>query len=151
MKVSAKADYAVRAVIELAAAEHPPVKADAISASQEIPVTFLVKILHELRMAGLVRTLRGPDGGHELARPAEEISIADILRAIEGPLAEVRGTRPEALEYGGTAAPLQRVWIALRTNMRSVLETVSVADVAANQIPAAIDALADEQESWVTR
>jgi Rrf2 family protein len=151
VRVSAKADYAVRAAIEIAAADDPPVKAEEIAGRQEIPLTFLVKILHELRMAGLIRTQRGPDGGHELARPAEEISIADVLRAIEGPLAEVRGTPPEALRYDGTAAPLQRVWIALRTNMRGVLETVSVADVASGRIPASVDALADEQESWVTR
>ena len=149
--MSAKADYAVRAAVELAAREHPPMKAEQIAISQAIPLNFLVKILHELRTAGLVRTQRGPDGGHELARPAEEISIADILRAVEGPLAEVRGTPPESVQYGGAARPLQRVWIALRTNMRGVLETVSLADVAADHLPADIEALADNRASWITR
>lgn len=151
MKISAKADYAVRAAIELAAAERTPIKAEEIATSQAIPLTFLVKILHELRMAGLVRTQRGPDGGHELARPAETISIADVLRAIEGPLAEVRGTGPEALRYNGSAVALQRVWIAVRTNLRGVLEHVSLADIAADHLPRDIDALADNEESWFTR
>jgi Rrf2 family protein len=151
MRVSAKGDYAVRAAIELAASDHPPVKAEQIAVRQEIPLTFLVKILHELRLAGLIRTQRGPEGGHQLARPASEISIADILRAVEGPLAEVRGGPPEAVGYLGSAEPLQRVWIALRTNVRGVLESVTLADVAADQLPATIDALARNQDSWVTR
>ena len=151
MRVSAKADYAVRAAIELASAEHLPVKADQLAHSQAIPVNFLVKILHELRTAGLIRTQRGPEGGHELARPADEISIADVLRAVEGPLAEVRGAPPETLEYIGSARPLQRVWVALRTNMRGVLETVTLADLATDHLPADIELLASNAESWVTR
>ncbi len=151
MRVSAKADYAVRAGIAIAASDHVPVKAEEIAVRQAIPLTFLVKILHELRMAGLIRTQRGPDGGHQLARAADEISVADILRAVEGPLAEVRGTPPEAVGYAGSAEPLQRVWIALRTNMREVLETVTLADIAADALPAAIDALAGNEDSWVTR
>jgi Rrf2 family protein len=149
--VSAKADYAVRAAVELAASEHFPVKAEEIANNQAIPLTFLVKILHELRMAGLIRTQRGPDGGHELARSATDISVADVLRAVEGPLAEVRGTAPEAVEYIGSAEPLQRVWIALRTSMRSVLETVSLADIAGDRLPRKVAALADNRESWLTR
>jgi Rrf2 family protein len=149
--VSAKADYAVRAAVEIAASDHLPIKAEEIANHQAIPLTFLAKILHELRTAGLVRTQRGPDGGHELARPAAEISIADVLRAVEGPLAEVRGTPPESVHYMGSAEPLQRVWIALRTNMRGVLETVSLADIAGDQLPAQVDALAENRESWVTR
>lgn len=151
MRVSAKADYAVRAAVELAASDHFPIKAEEIATSQEIPLTFLVKILHELRMGGLVRTQRGPDGGHELARPATEISVADVLRAVDGPLAEVRGTPPESVHYVGSAEPLQRVWIALRTNMRGVLESVSLADIAADRLPRKVEALADNQQSWVTR
>ena len=149
--MSAKADYAVRAAVELAASERLPLKAEEIATNQAIPLTFLVKILHELRMAGLVRTLRGPDGGHELARSPSEISVADVLRAVDGPLAEVRGTPPEAVRYVGSAEPLQRVWIALRTNMRGVLESVSLADIAGNRLPRKVDALADNRESWVTR
>jgi Rrf2 family protein len=151
VRVSAKADYAVRAAVELAASDHLPIKAEQIANNQSIPLTFLVKILHELRTAGLVRTQRGPEGGHELARAATDISIADVLRAVEGPLAEVRGNPPESLHYAGSAEPLQRVWIALRTNMRGVLETVSLADVAGDRLPNEIDVLADNRESWVTR
>jgi Rrf2 family protein len=151
VRVSAKADYAVRAAVELAAAEHTPVKAEDVANGQGIPLNFLVKILHELRLAGLVGSQRGPEGGHQLARPAAEISVADVLRAVEGPLAEVRGTPPESLQYMGSAQPLQRVWVALRTNVRSVLETVTLADIAGDQLPADVDALADEDESWVTR
>jgi Rrf2 family protein len=151
VRVSAKADYAVRAAVELAAADDGPVKAEDVANRQGIPHNFLVKILHELRLAGLVRSHRGPEGGHRLARPAADISVADVLRAVEGPLAEVRGTPPEALHYTGSSESLQRVWVALRTNVRSVLETVTLADIAAQQLPADIDALADERESWATR
>ncbi len=141
----------MRAAVELAAAERTPVKAEDVAKGQGIPLNFLVKILHELRLAGLVRSQRGPEGGHQLARPAGEISVADVLRAVEGPLAEVRGTPPESLQYSGSAQPLQRVWVALRTNVRSVLETVTLADIAGDQLPADVDVLADEDESWVTR
>jgi Rrf2 family protein len=151
VRVSAKADYAVRAAIEIAASPTPPVKADLLAQSQGIPITFLHKILHELRIAGIIRTQRGPDGGHELARSAHEITVADVLRAVEGPLAEVRGTAPESLAYAGSALPLQRVWIALRSNVRDVLETVTLADVAENCLPEDVDALADREDSWLTR
>lgn len=151
MRVSAKADYAVRAAVEIAASDHSPIKAEEIARNQAIPVHFLIKILHELRMAGLIRTQRGPEGGHSLARPADEISIADVLRAVEGPLAEVRGMPPESVQFEGSAAPLQRVWIALRTNIRGVLESVSLADVAADQLPSEVDALAHNRASWMTR
>ena len=147
MRVSAKADYAVRAAVELAASDHLPIKAEEIANNQAIPLTFLVKILHELRMAGLVRTQRGPEGGHQLARSASDISVADVLRAVEGPLAEVRGTLPESLHYIGSAEPLQRVWIALRTNMRSVLESVSLAHIAGDRLPRKVDSLAENRES----
>jgi len=151
VRVTAKADYAVRAATELAAAADGLAKAEDIANAQSIPLNFLVKILHELRLAGLVRSHRGPEGGHHLARPAAEISVADVLRAVEGPLAEVRGKPPEALEYEGHAEALQRVWVALRTNVRAVLETVTLADLASGHLPADVDALADERESWVTR
>ena len=151
MRVSAKADYAVRAAVDLAAAEHVPVRSEDIAARQGIPANFLVKILHELRVAGIVLSQRGPDGGHQLARSADQISIADILRAVEGPLADVRGTPPEKVRYSGSAVPLQRVWVALRTNVRGVLETVSVADVAEDKLPRKVNRLADQQDSWVTR
>src|SRR6266545_7960376 len=120
MRVSAKADYAVRAAVELAAAESPPVKGERIAQAQEIPLKFLENILGELRHAGLVRSQRGVEGGYWLARPAEEITLADVIRAVEGPLANVRGVRPDAAEYFGTAAPLREVWIAVRASLRSV-------------------------------
>src|SRR5947209_19228925 len=114
----------MRAVLELASAADPPVKGEQISASQNIPFKFLENILIDLRRAGLVISQRGPDGGYRLDRAPEEISVADVIRAVDGPLAAVRGERPEAIEYEGVAESLQVVWIALRTGVRSVLEHV---------------------------
>jgi Rrf2 family protein len=151
MRVSAKADYAVRAAVELAAAGDGVMTAEEIAVRQAIPASFLMKILHELRLAGLVRSQRGPDGGHALARPGSEISIADVLRAMEGPLANVRGQAPEDVEYLGAAVPLQRVWVALRTNVRAVLESVTLADVARDDLPDGVSSLANVLESWNTR
>ncbi|MGD0196840.1 MAG: Rrf2 family transcriptional regulator [Solirubrobacteraceae bacterium] len=151
MRVSAKADYAVRAVVELALAGDTPLTAESVASRQDIPMQFLQKILHELRVARLVLSQRGPDGGHRLARPPDQISVADILRAVEGPIAAVRGEPPEALRYPGSAEPVQLVWIALRTNMREVLEGVTLADLAAGKLPERISGLAREPESWVTR
>ncbi|MCB0881269.1 MAG: Rrf2 family transcriptional regulator [Thermoleophilia bacterium] len=151
MRISAKADYAVRAAVELAAAGEGPVKGDAIARAQEIPLNFLENILRDLRTAGIVASRRGQDGGYWLARPGSEVSVADIIRAVEGPLAAVRGSHPEDTVYPGVAAPLQRVWIAVRTNLRAVAENVSVADIAASALPADIDRLADDPESWETR
>jgi len=152
VRVSAKADYAVRAAIELAVAGGAqPLTAEVVAQRQQIPVQFLQKILHELRRARLVASQRGPDGGHWLARSPREITVADIMRAIEGPLASVRGAPPEALHYAGAAVPLQEVWIALRTNVRSVLEGVTLADLAASRLPRRIATLAHNPESWVTR
>jgi Rrf2 family protein len=151
MRVSAKADYALRAAVEIAAALDEPLTAAEIASRQEIPMPFLQKILHELRVARLLSSQRGPEGGHRLARPAREISVADVLRAVEGPLAAVRGEAPELLHYRGSAEPVRLVWIALRTNMRDVLEGVTLADLAAARLPRRISALAREPESWVTR
>jgi Rrf2 family protein len=149
--VSAKADYAVRAVVELAAADGGSLTAEMVASRQEIPMPFLQKILHELRVAGLVASQRGPDGGHRLARAASQITVADVLRAVEGPIAAVRGDAPESLLYRGSAEPVQLVWIALRTNMRQVLEGVTFADLAARHLPRRIAGLARDPESWVTR
>ena len=151
MRISAKADYAVRAAVELAGAAPELLTAEVIAGRQEIPMSFLQKILHELRVARLISSQRGPDGGHRLAKPAAEISVADVLRAVEGPLAAVRGEAPEALHYRGAAEPLQEVWIALRTNMREVLEGVTLADLAKARLPRRIATLAHKPESWVTR
>jgi Rrf2 family protein len=151
MRISAKADYAVRAAVELAGAGPELLTAEVIAGRQEIPMSFLQKILHELRVARLISSQRGPDGGHRQAKPAAAISVADVLRAVEGPLAAVRGEAPEALHYRGAAEPLQEVWIALRTNMREVLEGVTLADLAKARLPRRIATLAHKPESWVTR
>jgi Rrf2 family protein len=152
MRISAKAEYAVRAAVELAAApDEKPVKAERIATAQEIPLNFLENILGELRHAGVVRSHRGADGGFRLAKPADQTTIADIIRAVEGPLASVRGAPPEETSYSGAAAALPRVWIAVRANLRGVLEQVTVADVASGHLPAAVDRLAEDPEAWVTR
>ena len=148
MKVTAKADYAVRAMTELAAAGGEVVKADLIAARQGIPRHFLDNILTELRRAGLVMTHRGAEGGSRLFRPASEISIADILRATEGPLAAVRDLRPEVLEYPGAARALPEVWIAVRASLRGVLEKVTVADVASGRLPRHVVKLTDDPDAW---
>jgi Rrf2 family protein len=152
MRISAKADYAVKAAVELAASsDERPVKAERIATAQGIPLNFLENIMGELRHAGIVRSQRGADGGFRLARPADEITVADVIRAVEGPLASVRGGPPEEATYDGAAAALPRVWIAVRANLRSVVEHVTLADVAAGRIPAKIDRLADDPEAWITR
>ena len=153
MKVSAKADYAVRAGAELAAAEgsERPLKAEAIATAQGIPPRFLGNILADLRHAGLVHSQRGTDGGHRLARPAAEITVADVIRAVDGPLAAVRGRRPEDVAYAGAAEPLVQVWIAVRANLRAVVEQVTLADVAAGRLPEHVETLAADPEAWTTR
>jgi Rrf2 family protein len=153
VKVSAKADYAVRAAAELAAAQATgqPVRAEAIATAQGIPQRFLENILSDLRHAGLVQSQRGAEGGHRLARPAAEITVADVIRAVDGPLAAVRGERPESVTYEGPALALQRVWIAVRKNLREVVEQVTLADLAACRVPPAVEAKADDPEAWVTR
>jgi Rrf2 family protein len=152
MRISAKVDYAVRAAVELAAAPgDKPVKAERIATAQDIPLNFLENILGELRHAGIVRSHRGADGGFRLARPPEDINVADIIRAVEGPLASVRGGPPEETNYAGAAELLPRVWIAVRANLRKVVEHVTVADIATGHIPASIDKLAADPEAWVTR
>lgn len=148
MRISAKVDYAVRAAVELAAAGDEPVKGDAIAEAQEIPVKFLENILGELKHSGIVASRRGAQGGYWLAKPADQVPLADIVRAVEGPLASVRGQGAEALEYHGEAAALQKVWVALRANIRAVLETVTLADVVADKLPAELSALAKESEAW---
>ncbi len=152
MHVTAKADYAVRAVIELAGSKQDaPRKVDDVAQAQRIPVSFLENILTQLRSTGIVRSQRGPEGGYWLAQPADEVSLAQIIRAVEGPLVGVRGQRPEEIEYVGSAESLQQVWIALRSNLRKVLENVSVADVAAGKLPKEVIALTKSDEAWETR
>jgi Rrf2 family protein len=131
MRVSAKVDYALRAMAELAAAPPGPIKGERIAEAQGIPPKFLENILLELRRSGLVASQRGAEGGYWLGRPAEEISLADVIRAVEGPIASVRGARPEETTYTGAARGLTDVWIELRAEMRGVLETTSLADLVA--------------------
>jgi len=152
MRISAKADYAVRAAVELAASpDDRPIRAERIATNQEIPLNFLENILGELRHAGIVRSHRGADGGFRLARSADEVTVADIIRAVKGPLATVRGGPPEESAYDGSASALSRVWIAVRKNLREVVERVTIADIASGQLPSPIDKLADDPEAWVTR
>ena len=152
MRISARADYAVRAVAELAsAAGTGPVKGDRIAKAQGIPLKFLLNILTELRHARLVQSHRGAEGGYELARPAAEITLAEVIRAVEGPLANVHDARPEELSYTGSASSLREVWIAVRANLRAVLEAVTVADLASGNLPAHVEALAKDPEAWVAR
>jgi Rrf2 family protein len=129
MRVSAKVDYALRALAELAAAPRERLTAERLASAQAIPPNFLENILLELRRAELVTSRRGADGGYSLAKPAAEVSLADVIRAVEGPIATVRGARPEEVEYDGAAAGLREVWIDLRASMRSVLEETSLADL----------------------
>ena len=152
MRITAKADYAVRAAAVLAAAvPGEPVKGDAIAKAQHIPLNFLENILRELRRAGIVRTQRGADGGYLLAVAPETVTVADVIRAVEGPLAEIQGERPEQLHYDGAATALADVWIALRANIRSVLENVSLSDIAQRQLPDSVQTLVDDPDSWKAR
>ena len=129
MRVSAKVDYALRAMLELAAAPPEPVKGERLAKAQDIPPKFLENILTELRHSEIVASQRGVDGGYRLAKPASEISVADVVRALEGPIASVRGVRPEEVAYRGPARSLQPLWIELRASMRGVLEQTTLADL----------------------
>jgi Rrf2 family protein len=152
MHVTAKADYAVRAVVELAgSSQDAPRKVDDVATAQGIPVSFLENILTQLRSSGVVRSQRGPEGGYWLAHSPDDVNLAQIIRAVEGPLVGVRGQRPEEIEYSGSAEQLQQVWIALRANLRKVLEQVTVADVASGKLPKEVIALTKAEEAWHTR
>jgi Rrf2 family protein len=152
MRLSARSDYALRAVIELAAAAGGGhVTADQLARTQAIPGKFLEAILTQLRRAGLVRSQRGPDGGFWLARPASDISLADVIRAIDGPLVGVRGERPENLGYTGAAEPLQAVWIALRANERAILEEVTLEHIVTSNLPASVRKLAEDPKAWMSQ
>ncbi|WP_406042781.1 Rrf2 family transcriptional regulator [Micromonospora sp. NBC_00898] len=155
MRLSARVDYALRAATELAsvadgtAAERSrPVTAEQIARAQEIPPKFLESILLQLRRGGIVHAQRGPEGGYWLARPASEISLAEVIRVIDGPLAHVRGQRPEQLGYQGAARALQDVWIALRASEREILELVTIADVASGTLPGRVNELVADPSAW---
>ncbi|SBT47966.1 RrF2 family transcriptional regulator [Micromonospora narathiwatensis] len=160
MRLSARVDYALRAAAELAAVDSSavaggaaagrsrPVTAEQIARAQDIPPKFLESILLQLRRGGIVHAQRGPEGGYWLARPASEISLAEVIRVIDGPLAHVRGQRPEQLGYQGAARALQEVWIALRASEREILELVTVADVASGTLPDRVNELAADPSAW---
>jgi Rrf2 family protein len=149
VQVSARADYALRALCVLASApEQCAVKADEIATAQAIPRTFLDGILVELRRAGLIESRRGPDGGHRLARPAYAISLADVIRVTDGPLALVRGQRPESHTYQGAARHLQDVWVAVRASLREILELTTVAQVVEGRLPDSVVDYTSQDRSW---
>ncbi|QSB15400.1 Rrf2 family transcriptional regulator [Natronosporangium hydrolyticum] len=149
MRLSARVDYALRAVVELAASGGGLVAAERLARAQAIPPKFLESILVQLRRGGIVVAQRGSDGGYQLARPAQEVALADIIRVIDGPLAHVRGQRPEELGYHGAARALQDVWIALRASERRILELVTVADVVSGELPDSVRELVADPRSWV--
>ena len=152
MRVSAKVDYAMRAMVELAASgDAAPITAERLAEAQGIPQKFLQNILLELRRAGLVESHRGPDGGHTLGRPADRITVADVIRAVDGPLGAVAGHAPEDTTYRGAAARLRDTWVALRASVRGVLENITLADIAGDTLPASVSGLIDGEDAWVRR
>jgi Rrf2 family protein len=151
VRVSARADYAVRALSELAASQGESMTAESIARAQGVPLKFLLGILGELRRAGLVRSQRGPAGGYLLDRDASSITIADVMRAVDGPLASVQDAKPEDVSYPGPAAKLQDVWIAVRASLRLVLEKVTIADLLAGELPASVQELTRSEDAWERR
>lgn len=151
MQVSARLDYAVRALLELGAAAPHRLTRDALADRQQIPAKYLESILASMRHAGLVRSHRGKDGGFTLASPAEEITVGTVARAVEGPLTLVQGARPETLDYEGEAAALQSLWVAVRASLRSVLDAVTLADLLDGQLPDEVARMLDEDDAWSPR
>ena len=152
MRISAKTDYALRAAIELASlGTSDPVKGEAIATAQGIPLRFLENILGDLRNAGVVESRRGVEGGYLLARPANEITLADVIRAVDGPLANVAGTRPNLLEYHGSTEKLREIWVGVRAALRSVLEETTLADMAEKKLPKHIEKMVADRDAWEVR
>jgi Rrf2 family protein len=152
MRISAKADYAVRAALELAASpDREPVKGERLAEAQGIPLQFLEHILLELKHAGLIQARRGARGGYWLAQDPEEVTVADVIRAVEGPLANIHEYAPEELHYEGPAERLRDVWVAVRAGLRSVLENVTLADLTSGRLPWRIDAILNDPEAWIKR
>jgi len=148
--ISAKVDYAVRALCALADADDQAVTAETLARAQGLPAKFLESILNDMRRAGLLLSQRGADGGYRLSRPAEDISVADVIRPLDGPLAEVRGLRPEAASYAGSAEHLRDVWVAVRASLRQVLEQVTIADIVAGELPRSVRKLTSDPEAWLS-
>jgi Rrf2 family protein len=151
MRVSARADYALRAAAELATvADGERIKRESLAARQDIPLEFLESVLLDLKHAGIVDSQRGATGGFRLARPAAEITVADVIRAVDGPMADVRGDRPELIEYAGAARHLQHIWIAIRASLREILEGTSLADLVAGDLGPQIRRLTGAPDAWVS-
>jgi Rrf2 family protein len=149
MRVSAKSDYALRALIEIASrGDGTPVSAEEIGRLQDIPHGFLQAILADLRRAGIVMSVRGQSGGWRLGRPSPEVTVADIIRAVDGPLVSVYGLRPEAVNYNDSAMVLQLVWIAARANLRDVFEHVTIEMLASSKLPADVMELTKLDDAW---
>jgi Rrf2 family protein len=148
--ISAKVDYAVRALCTLADAEGRPVTAESLAQSQGLPSKFLESILNDMRRAGLLLSQRGAEGGYRLSRPAESITVAEVIRPLDGPLAEVRGLRPEAASYEGSAERLQDVWVAVRASLRAVLEHVTIADIVSGELPKSVQKLTTDPDAWLS-
>ena len=151
MRISAKTDYALRAAAELATADGGPVKGERLATTQDIPPKFLENILGELRHGGVVESRRGADGGYMLARPAAEVALADVVRAVDGPLANVSGRRPDALDYPAGAQILRDVWVAVRSSLREVLEGTTLAELASGELPAAVALRVEPEDAWQPR
>jgi Rrf2 family protein len=151
MQISARADYALRALLTLAASDGGLVKGETLASAQDLPLRFLENILTDLRRSGLVSSRRGADGGYQLARPPQEIDVATVIRATDGPLAGVRGRRPEEVSYEGAAKNLQDVWIAVRVSLRQVLEAVTLADIASGDLPDIIRERSQAPGAWSRR
>lgn len=150
MQIPAKAEYAIRALLTLAAST-TSVSAEHLAQEQELPAKFLGAIMSDLRRGGLVTSQRGPEGGFRLARDADQIQIADILRVVSGPMAGVRGMRPETLHYEGEATHLREVWVAVRAALREVLEHVTLGDVLRGDLPLSVTRFTRDPDAWVTR
>ncbi len=151
MYISAKVDYAVRALCTLADADERPVTAEALATAQGLPPKFLESILNDMRRAGLLTSQRGAEGGYRLSRPADDITVADVIRPLDGPLAEVRGLRPESATYEGSAEHLQTVWVAVRASLRTVLDRVTIADITSGRLPKSVEKLTTEPGAWESR
>ncbi len=149
MRISARADYAVRATVAIAQAGDDVISADAVAGAQGIPGSFLEGILTSLRRAGIVTSRRGAAGGYRLALPASTVSVADVIRAVDGPLVYVRDARPSDVNYAQEQEALAALWVALRANVRAVLEATTIADLAAGSLPQSVQALADEPRAWL--
>ncbi|SCL31128.1 RrF2 family transcriptional regulator [Micromonospora inyonensis] len=151
MQISARGDYAIRAALSLAAAYPSLLSTQSIAAEQDMPRKFLEAVLADLRRAGIVRAQRGAEGGYTLARPPREIAVGAILRAVDGPLAGVRGMRPEETEYLGAAENLPRLWVAVRAAVRQVVDEVSLADLSTGRLPAHVRRLTTRPGAWEPR